>query len=177
MKSLKPMERQYKFGNLTVIGDSTPLKGIALKAYNKMVNSFIHNTYTLKIDLDDHLLNRWKKEWIQTRRFMLKSLGYKMEEVTIHTSPSGRGHHIWIQFSSNKNVSDACLNKLQWLCGDDAVRVQINIWRIQRKITYWNKMFSEVLWKRKESDTHCKRCKILRKVKDICLENDKRMKK
>ena len=131
-----------------------------------------HNNYVLKIDLDDHLLNRWKKEWIQTRKGILNSLGHTLEEVTLHKSPSGRGYHVWIQFSSKKKVSDAALNKLQWLCGDDPTRVQINIWRIRRKITYWNKMFSEVLWKRKSKATNCKKCKLLRIMRDIVDENE-----
>jgi len=139
-------------------------------------NKPMERRYILKIDLDEHLIKKWKKEWIKTRKAILKCMNFRVVDITIKDSPSGRGHHIWIEFRATRNVSDAELNKMQWLCGDDATRVQINIWRIKRGVTFWNKLFSEVIWKRKSQNNYCKHCKILTLVRVICEENEGRKK-
>jgi hypothetical protein len=108
----------------------------------------------LKIDLDLQPPEDWLKLWMETRIEMLKYLGYT--PVEWRTFKTKRGVHIYIRIV--EKIPDMEANKLQFLCGDDPTRVKINIWRIKRGIPYWNKLFAEVLYRKKRKTVTCWYC-------------------
>ena len=104
------------------------------------------NSSMLKIDVDYLPPKQWLEQWIQTRKTILESLGYKVKRIDIFKS-SRRGFHAYIQL--DRPVPPTTLNKLQFLCGDDPTRVKINNWRIQRGIKDWNVLYHRVLYRKK----------------------------
>lgn len=108
----------------------------------------------LKLDIDWKAPAEWREKWRVTRLGMLFGLGYDIAKVLEYET--NRGYHYYIHIS--KDVDDATANYLQFLLGDDATRVKINQWRIERGIKHWNKLFSRVLWKRKIKGIRCYYC-------------------
>jgi len=108
----------------------------------------------LKIDLDFKPPKDWMKEWIKTRKFLLKKLGYKPKYIEVFETE--RGMHIYIKI--DEKLDDMEINKLQFLLGDDCTRVKINMWRIERGIPHWNKLFHEVLYRKKRKVIECWYC-------------------
>jgi len=109
----------------------------------------------LKIDYDYMPKDKkWLELWKKTRIMILESLGYKAERITI--TKTKRGFHAYIKI--NKNVRSKTANMLQFLLGDDATRVKINEWRIERGVPYWNKLFSEVVWRKQTETITCWYC-------------------
>ena len=106
--------------------------------------------YTLKIDLDLKLPEKWLELFIKSRKIMLEGLGFKVEEIVYRESL--RGFHFWIRIESEKRLNDMDINLLQFLCNDDVGRVVINAYRIKRGVKNWNKLFSKVIWRKKMSD-------------------------
>ena len=105
----------------------------------------------LKIDIDHkEPFEKWKDEWIETRKKLLEFLGFKVEYMEIYKSGSGRGYHVYIKI--DKELPDEEINKLQFLLGDDQTRVVIAMRRIERGVKYWNVLFSKVLWKRSDKE-------------------------
>jgi len=118
--------------------------------------------YTLKIDIDFIPPAHWLSVWKDTRKVMLEHLGYDVENIIVDKSSSGKGIHVWIRINAGV-LSDADLNMLNWLMGDDQTRVKINLMRIERGEKEWNKLFSSVLWTR-PVDEKCIKCKIRKYV-------------
>ena len=111
-------------------------------------------TKMLKIDVDFKPPTQWLSEWLKTRATILQDLGlYTYKFTTFWTK---RGFHLYITL--DKDVPDNIANKYQWLLGDDATRVKINQWRIERGIKRWNKLFHEVLYRRKAKVLTCHYC-------------------
>ena len=108
----------------------------------------------LKVDLDIHPPEEWLKDWVKTRKAILKKFGLKPEYIKIFKTK--RGLHIYIKI--NQELSDIQINKLQFLLGDDCTRVKINNWRIERGVPYWNKLFSKVLYRKKSKVVECYYC-------------------
>jgi len=100
----------------------------------------------LKIDLDLKPGKEWLAKWKLTRKHLLEALGFKVKEIVLRSTR--KGWHAWIHVE-DKEIEDWDLNMLQWLCGDDQTRVKINMRRIKRGVKRWNKLFSEVIWRRK----------------------------
>jgi len=108
----------------------------------------------LKIDLDFKPPREWIDLWLTTRFVMLSELGYKVERMSVFKTK--RGVHIYIKLK--EDVDDETANLLQFLCGDDASRVKINMWRIQRGIPFWNKLFERKIYTKRHKYITCYYC-------------------
>jgi len=126
--------------------------------------------YVLKIDIDFIPPKSWQREWESTRELILNSLGFKLLALIKKKSSSGKGLHYYFHIEGRK-ISESYLNKLQFLLGDDIVRVAINQARIKMKVKHWNKLFDHVI-KVKPVSEQCSRCKIRRVVLDLIKEDD-----
>ncbi|OYT41350.1 MAG: hypothetical protein B6U78_03080 [Candidatus Aenigmarchaeota archaeon ex4484_224] len=116
----------------------------------------------LKIDIDHkEPFDKWKKEWIETRKKILEFFGFKVEDIVIYESGSKRGYHIYIKI--DKEIPDEEINKLQFLLGDDLTRVVINMRRIERGVGYWNVLFSKILRKRSDKEDLKKAINLIEK--------------
>ena len=104
-----------------------------------------------KVDVDIKVPDSWLKNWIKTRKAILKSLGFKVKNIKVVDS-SLRGFHTYILAETKKKLSPTECNMVQFLLGDDTSRVLINQRRIARGIDWrtGNKLFSDVLWRKKE---------------------------
>jgi hypothetical protein len=108
----------------------------------------------LKIDIDMQPPKEWMDAWLNTRKLIIGHLGYTWLGHDIFTTK--RGIHVYIRIL--EKMRDAEINKLQFLCGDDPTRVKINAWRIERGVKYWNKLFHDVLYRRKPKLLECYYC-------------------
>jgi len=109
----------------------------------------------LKIDIDFKPPKYWMELWKRTRISMLKELGYDVKRIRIYETK--RGLHIFI-YLEQEIPDDEIINMLQFLCGDDATRVKINQWRIKRGFKDWNKLFSDVIYRKKARVVTCFYC-------------------
>jgi DNA primase catalytic subunit len=114
-----------------------------------------------KVDVDIKVPDSWLKNWIETRKAILKSLGFKVKDIKVVDS-SLRGFHAYIHAEGKKKLTPTECNMIQFLLGDDESRVLINQRRIARGIDWrtGNKLFSDVLWRRKEKFNYKKMKKI-----------------
>jgi hypothetical protein len=94
----------------------------------------------------------------------LQALGFKVTDVIGPTpSSSGRGVKYWFHIESPRRIGDSELNMLNFIAGDDRVRVRINRLRIRRGLrNFWNKCFSEA---RLVTQSRCMNCKIVKTLK------------
>jgi hypothetical protein len=109
----------------------------------------------LKLDIDFKPPNKWMKLWREERAFMLHALGYHIKNVLVVPS-SKRGIHVYIRLL--EEVPPQTLNMLQWLCGDDPSRVEINRWRIKTGIENWNVLFYKVIYRKDGGYIVCHYC-------------------
>jgi hypothetical protein len=109
----------------------------------------------LKLDIDFKPPKTWLDEWIRTRKLLLEKLGYDYERFDVFQTE--RGIHVYITLRQNIK-SARTVNRLQWLLGDDATRVKINQWRIERGIRNWNKLYMKVLYRKKAKVVTCHYC-------------------
>jgi predicted metal-dependent RNase len=115
-----------------------------------------------KIDVDIRIPDSWMKKWKATRVAILKELGFKAKIRDIITTDSSlRGFHAYISAKTSKLTPTEC-NMIQFLLGDDTSRVLINQRRIARKVDWQtaNKLFTKVLWRKKEKFN----CKTMKKI-------------
>ena len=120
--------------------------------------------HPFKIDVDVKMSKSLLKKFIETRKVLLKHLGYKVKEV--NKKESRRGHHLTILVTGKVPATKA--NAIQFLLGDDPSRCIINARRIKRRIPWreGNKLFSKTLW-RKKHKCNCKiHQKILKRMKE-----------
>ena len=108
----------------------------------------------LKLDVDFKPPEDWLKLWIETRIKMLEYLKYKVKGYKI--VETNRGFHAY--FYLEHDVDDNTANMLQFLLGDDATRVKINVNRIKRGVKYWNKLFSRVRYIKHGTIVECPYC-------------------
>ena len=108
----------------------------------------------LKIDIDFKPPKEWLDLWIATRISILMTLGHSIERITPFKTK--RGMHVYIKL--REDVDDETANMLQFLCGDDASRVKINMWRISRGIPFWNKLFERKIYSKKHKFITCYYC-------------------
>ena len=95
----------------------------------------------------------------------LEALGFEVTDVISHPSSSGRGLHYWFHIDSPRRLEDKELNMLNFIAGDDRVRVKINRLRIRRGIRHlWNKAFSAA---RTVQKPRCEGCKIVTILKEM----------
>lgn len=96
-------------------------------------------TRLLMIDKDCIVDASWLKEYRETIRLvLLRAYGLRPTAIAITPSRS-KGSHVRIYLAHA--VSAATANKLQWLLGDDCVRVDFNRARIEAGFDEWSKLF------------------------------------
>jgi len=126
----------------------------------------------LKIDIDHRIDKwRWTRAYKKAVTNLLQGFGYKVEDIIIKPSSSGRGVHIWIKIDGKK-LTEMRKVMFQFLCCDDQTRVAINRWRVKRGVKNWNKLFSKVLYKRIDTKEPCHSCRLRRIVKEMFKENN-----
>ncbi|MCW1312749.1 MAG: hypothetical protein OH338_04970 [Candidatus Parvarchaeota archaeon] len=113
-----------------------------------------------KVDVDLVVPESWLKLWIETRKAILKELGIEPVEINIHKTE--RGFHAWVHGKVKKKLTPTECNFVQWVLGDDTGRVRINQRRIACGMSWrtFNKLFSEVIWRKK----HKCNCDIHKKI-------------
>ena len=109
----------------------------------------------LKIDMDFKPPEEWLKKYLrQCGGLLTMKYGYDVESRKCFETK--RGYHIYIKLK--EDIDAETVNMLQFLLGDDRTRVKINQWRIKRGIPRWNKLFAEVLYRKKAKALTCYYC-------------------
>jgi hypothetical protein len=91
----------------------------------------------LKIDKDCHVDPQLEQEYI---RLILKALSkHRLRVDCIQATRTHHGRHYYIKIDPPVNAQTA--NRLQYLLGDDARRVDYNQARINSALPEWNKLF------------------------------------
>ena len=92
----------------------------------------------LKIDRDIYVDTDWIRDFI--RLVIAVCEGYGITVVSIKMC---RSHHKWLHFYIHitPRIEPEFANRLQFLLGDDARRVDFNRARIRSHLTGWNKLF------------------------------------
>lgn len=111
-------------------------------------------TTMLKVDLDYKAPEKWLLVWEISRRNMLKTFGYSIMRMVRHNTTKGQNYFIEIA----EELAPETINMLQFLMGDDATRVKINSWRIERGYQDWNKIFDRKLWRKNQKTIECFYC-------------------
>lgn len=122
----------------------------------------------LKIDIDIDLPRKWLELYIKSRIALLKSIGYTVDKIIYKKSSSKKGYHFWIHLKEDVK-DDNELNMLQFLCGDDPVRVKINMIRIKTGHREWNVLFDIVM--KKYISEKCKKCRLRKYFKEMVGNN------
>jgi len=126
--------------------------------------------YIFKIDKDNKIaFDTFREEYPKIIEAILKLYNLKLVDLVIKESPSKRGYHIWVHAEGDVKLTDLDIAKIQYFLGDDETRTYLNIMRIKRGITFWNKMFSEIIWKRPE-DFQLKKCEEILKKENLTNE-------
>jgi len=94
----------------------------------------------LKIDKDCHVDSPLEQEYIQHIKEILASWKFTVKEIKATRTRHGRHYYIWIDPSADAHLA----NRLQYLLGDDAKRVDFNQARIDSGLPEWNKLFEAV---------------------------------
>lgn len=122
----------------------------------------------LKIDVDIKMTDGLMRKWLLTRSAILKALGYK--HFVIRPFDTKRGKHFYIEL--DEKVKAMVANELQFLLGDDQVRVKINTRRIQRGVKKWNKLFHHILYRKRPKTLSCPICDNKIRVPDEWYKGD-----
>lgn len=107
----------------------------------------------------------WIDKFIETRKAILKALGFRLVDVIVKPSPSKRGLHIWFH-CEGRPVDDYEKNMIHFMLGDDPVRCMINMIRIERGVKKPFILFSKVLWTEPPKGK-CKKCKLRKAVESL----------
>ena len=102
---------------------------------NKNVNSRIDE---LKIDKDCFVNKKWMSYYIKLIVRECKKQGLIVESIRKCNSKR-KGFHLYIKI--HPAIESKTANFLQWLFGDDALRVNFNNARIESGLLEWNKLF------------------------------------
>jgi len=94
----------------------------------------------LKIDKDCHVDSTLEQEYIQRVKEILASWNFTVREIKATRTHHGRHYYIWIDPPADAHLA----NRLQYLLGDDAKRVDFNQARIDSGLPEWNKLFETV---------------------------------
>ena len=81
----------------------------------------------LKVDLDLKVPQKLLQKWINTRKWLLKRLGYTVTKVNY--CETEKGYHFW--FHVKEDLTPQEIAELQFLLGDDHNRARYNFWRLQ----------------------------------------------
>ena len=95
---------------------------------------------TAKIDIDIKMNHDLLEKFIQTRKAIIKVLGYTLLEERMKETQ--KGFHFW--FTLKENLTDKQLCDLQFLLGDDQTRCKFNYLRLEAKcFNQFNALFSK----------------------------------
>src|SRR5208282_1996046 len=95
----------------------------------------------LKIDKDIHVNRTWIQDYVRTIKAICKLNGIRVTSIQMCRS-SRKGQHYYISVVPPLRAESA--NRIQWLLGDDCLRVDYNRARIQSHLNDWNKLFEDV---------------------------------
>jgi len=109
----------------------------------------------LKFDVDWKAPKEWRADWILLRQMILEDMFFLTIDDVIEKETT-RGFHYY--FRVKERITDEGILYLQYLLGDDYSRCKINYWRIERGIKEWNRLFSEVIYRKKQKSVKCKYC-------------------
>lgn len=115
------------------IGKRTKMRKTNRRARMNMVSQ-------LKIDKDCHIDQSWIHDYTQAIRGICTSLGVQV--LSIEMSSTKKGQHYYVDIRPAVYAEKA--NRLQWLLGDDCLRVDYNRARIQSGLDDWNKLFERL---------------------------------
>lgn len=133
-----------------------------------------------KIDLDNKLIEEdgWEEKWIETRKSILKIMGFKLIDYIRKPSQyrdprtkemiKGRGFHQWFH-CEGPEITEEEKVKIQWLLGDCSGRAWLNLVRVRRGVPLWNKIFSFVFYKKPPSKK-CLECGLRRRIIELSGE-------
>ncbi len=94
----------------------------------------------LKIDKDCHVDKSWISDYVERMRSDCRSHGVRV--LSIRMSRTKKGQHYYVDI--HPAVSSEKANRLQWLLGDDCLRVDYNRARIESSLDDWNKLFERI---------------------------------
>ena len=94
----------------------------------------------LKIDKDCHVSSELEREYVRQSIATLRK--HRLRVEWIRATRTNHGRHYYIKVLPAVDASTA--NKLQYLLGDDANRVDFNQARIDSGLPEWNKLFEAV---------------------------------
>lgn len=98
----------------------------------------------LKIDKDLMIDEDWLEHWIKlVIRPVAKRFGARVRRVQVHDSLH-KGFHTIVTL--DRLLPPNVENELQFLMGDDSVRVSLNRARIASGLQEWNKLWAEPDW-------------------------------
>jgi len=92
----------------------------------------------LKIDKDCFVDQDWVENYVDVIIMIVESFGVTVESIKMCESRR-KGFHLYI--AVNPPIESMFANKLQWLLGDDSLRVDFNRARIESDLPEWNKLF------------------------------------
>lgn len=98
----------------------------------------------LMIDKDIHVDPPWTRDYAQAIVAVCKTKGIKVTSIRMcHSKRKGTHYYIDIKPAIRPELA----NRLQWLLGDDCLRVDYNRARIQSGLVQdaeWNKLFERI---------------------------------
>lgn len=97
-------------------------------------------TSELKVDQDCFVDQEWLDDFVVHAKIICRYFGVSVKTIRMCESKR-RGLHFYITIDPPLEATLA--NKLQWLFGDDALRVDFNRARIDASFIEWNKLFEE----------------------------------
>ncbi len=83
-----------------------------------------------KVDVDIKLKPEAFKLWVESRKWIIQGLGYRLEKVNVKETE--HGYHVW--FKIYETIPDDALAVLQFLLGDDQKRCQYNFLRAEANV-------------------------------------------
>jgi hypothetical protein len=98
----------------------------------------------LKIDKDIHVDRAWIQDYVRAIVLVCETKGVKVTSIRMcHSKRKGTHHYVDIQPAVRPELA----NRLQWLLGDDCLRVDYNRARIESGLVEdadWNKLFERI---------------------------------
>ena len=100
--------------------------------------STVEKVDELKIDKDSFVDQDWIEDYVELILKVCRDSGTAVDSVRMCESRR-KGLHFYIAVTPP--VDPATANRLQWLLGDDSLRVDFNRARIESGLLEWNKLF------------------------------------
>jgi hypothetical protein len=100
--------------------------------------SGVYKISTLKIDRDCFVESGWVRDYVRTIITTCKMFDVRVRSIKMSRSKR-KGNHFYIEI--NPPVEATFANQLQYLLGDDGLRVDRNRARIEAGFNGWSKLF------------------------------------